>query len=66
MTIGYGSRMTNGERMSSPSPKPQDKSSRQYERLLKGQIDAKQYVQSLKEDARSRVRRVGKTGRAAA
>jgi len=42
--------------MGSPSPRPQDESSRQYERLLKGQIKPKQYVESLKKDARSRVR----------
>jgi hypothetical protein len=41
--------------MSNPSPKPRDESSRQYERLLKGQITSKQYVESLKKDARSRV-----------
>lgn len=41
--------------MGSPSPKPQDESSRQYERLLKGQITSKQYVQSLKRDAQMRV-----------
>jgi hypothetical protein len=41
--------------MSNPSPKPRDESSRQYERLLKGQITSAQYVKSLKKDARSRV-----------
>jgi hypothetical protein len=54
--------------MSNPSPKPRDESSRQYERLLKGQITSKQYVESLKKDARSRVehRRTRKADSAAA
>jgi len=46
--------------MGTPSPIPQEKSSREYERLLKGQIDSKQYVKSLREDARARVARVAK------
>jgi hypothetical protein len=41
--------------MGNPSPRPQDESSRQYERLLKGEISPKQYVESLRKDARSRV-----------
>jgi hypothetical protein len=42
--------------VSNPSPKPQGESSRQYQRLLKGDITSKQYVQSLKKEARSVVR----------
>jgi hypothetical protein len=38
--------------MGSPSPKPRAESSRQYDRLLKGEITSKQYVQSLKKEAR--------------
>lgn len=43
--------------MGKPSPKPKDESSRQYDRLLKGQITSRQYVTALKEDARSRAQR---------
>ena len=42
--------------MGTPSPKPPNESSRQYERLLKGEITSEQYVRSLKKDASSRVR----------
>lgn len=54
--------------MGNPSPKPRAESSRQYERLLRGKATPKQYVQTLKKEARSRVReqRAAKRGSAAA
>jgi hypothetical protein len=54
--------------MGNPSPKPRAESSRQYERLLRGKATSKQYVQSLKNEARSRVKeqRAGKRGSASA
>jgi len=55
MSYGWPHRKQAEEAMGSPSPKPQDESSRQYERLLKGEITPQQYVESLRKDARSRV-----------
>jgi hypothetical protein len=46
--------------MGNPSPKPQDESARQYERLLKGEINSRQYVRSLKKDARVQNQRSGR------
>jgi hypothetical protein len=54
--------------MGNSSPKPRAESSRQYERLLRGKATPKQYVESLKKEARSRVndQRAGRRGSAAA
>lgn len=41
--------------MADASPKPQPESSRQYQRLLRGDGTSKQYVASLKKEARARV-----------
>jgi hypothetical protein len=38
-----------------PSPRRPTESSRQYQRLLDGRISSKEYVKSLKDEARSRV-----------
>jgi hypothetical protein len=40
-----------------PSPKPRAESSRAYEQLLSGKGTSKQYVQTLKKEARDRVMR---------
>lgn len=42
--------------MGNPSPKQRSESSRQYERLVKGEISSKQYVKSLKKEVRSSVK----------
>jgi hypothetical protein len=36
------------------SPKKQQKTPQRYDRLLKGEISAKQYVKSLQQEARAR------------
>jgi hypothetical protein len=45
--------------MSSPSPIPRRESSRQYERLLRGEITATDYVRVLKAEAWARVHNGG-------
>ena len=39
--------------MSDPSPKKKKQSSGQYDRLLQGKITSKQYVQTLRKQAKS-------------
>jgi len=58
--------MGNGDDMSKPSPRREAESSRAYRRLIKGEISSKQYVQTLKKEARSSVtRHRGTKGRSA-
>ena len=42
-------------RIDTASPKKQAESSRQYDRLLRGEITPQQYVRSLRDEARSQV-----------
>jgi hypothetical protein len=42
--------------MAKTNPKKSEMSSQRYERLLKGEIDAEQYVRSLRQEARGRYR----------
>ncbi len=41
--------------MTSASPASPGESSRQFERLLRGEVTPKQYVQALRDEARSNV-----------
>jgi hypothetical protein len=43
------------DKSSAKSSKSSVESSRQYERLLKGEITSKQYVQTLRKESRSQV-----------
>jgi hypothetical protein len=49
--------------MGSPSPIPKSASSRDYERLMRREITADQYVETLKREADEHVQRVIARGR---